>query len=108
MHVVASMNDPATLEAVRFKFELLCPLMTERLRRQWAASEARTLGRGGVTLVAEATGLSRTTIWSGLKELRQRADRPTEVVSPERVRAPGGGRRLLEQTDPTLVRDLEA
>jgi hypothetical protein len=39
--------------------------MTERMRRQWAACEADSLGRGGVRLLAQATGLSRTTIWAG-------------------------------------------
>lgn len=102
------MRDPAIVEAVRTKFELLRPLMTERLRRRWAACEAQTLGRGGVTLVAEATGLSRTTIWAGLKELRGRANRPGGDVHPERIRVAGGGRPLLEDTDPTLVRALEA
>ena len=53
------------MEAVRSKYQLLQPLMTERLRRQWAACEAESLGRGGVSLVARATGLSRTTIWAG-------------------------------------------
>jgi hypothetical protein len=103
------MGDTITLEAVRMKFRLLQPLMTERLRRQWAACEAESLGRGGVTLVAEATGLSRTTIWAGRRELRRRADRPGDDLTPERVRAPGGGRHLAEQDDPALsvaLRDL--
>jgi hypothetical protein len=82
--------------------------MTERLRRQWAACEARTLGRGGVTLVAEATGLSRMTIYLGLRELRQRAERPQDDLPPNRVRAPGGGRHLLEHNDPVLLQALEA
>src|SRR5947208_7140745 len=102
------MTTPPVLEAVRTKFELLRPLMTERLRRQWAACEAQLLGRGGVAAVAEATGLSRTTLWAGLKELRQRADQPQQDLHPERVRLPGAGRPFLEATDPTLVRDLEA
>jgi hypothetical protein len=91
------------------KFRLLEPLMTERLRRQWAACEAESLGRGGVTLVAQATGLSRTTIWAGRRELRRRADRPQDDLTPERVRAPGGGRHLAERDDPALpvaLRDL--
>jgi hypothetical protein len=96
------MSDATTLEAVRMKFRLLQPLMTERLRRQWAACEAESLGRGGITLVAEATGLSRTTIWAGRKELRRRADRPRDDLTPERVRAPGGGRHLAEEDDPAL------
>jgi hypothetical protein len=96
------MSDTTTMEAVRTKFQLLQPPMTERLRRQWAACEAQTLGRGGVTLVAQATGLSRTTIWAGRKELHRRARQPQDDLTPERVRAPGGGRRLVEDDDPTL------
>jgi len=102
------MDKAATIEVVRAKFALLSPLMTERLRRQWAACEARTLGRGGTALVAAATGLSRTTIWSGLRELQQRTERPQDDLPPERVRAPGGGRRLVEVDDPDLVDALEA
>ena len=98
----------ATLEAIRAKFELLRPLMTERLRRQWAACEARTLGRGGVTLVAQATGLSRTTISSGLCELRQRAQQPHQDLAPERIRAAGAGRPSCQQDDPSLLAALEA
>ena len=61
-----------TLDTVRTKYELLRPLMDERMRRQWAASEALSLKRGGVTVVAKATGLSRTTIGQGMRELRER------------------------------------
>jgi hypothetical protein len=96
------------LVTARKKFELLRPLMNERLRRQWAACETLTLPRGGVTLVAEATGLARTTIWAGRRELRPQAERPPEALPPERARNPGGGRHLAEDDDPTLVRDLQA
>ena len=78
------------MEAVRTKYQLLQPLMTERLRRQWAACEAEALGRGGVGLVAQATGLSRTTIWAGRKELRRRAERPQDDL---RRAGSGAGRR---------------
>ncbi|MDZ4771771.1 MAG: ISAzo13 family transposase, partial [Planctomycetota bacterium] len=44
--------------------------MDERVRRQWAAAEARELGWGGVTAVAKVTGLSRPTIISGLRDLK--------------------------------------
>src|SRR5207253_7416496 len=74
----------------------------------WAACEAQTLGRGGAAAVAEATGLSRTTIWAGRRELQRRADQSPQDVPPERVRLPGAGRPFLEDTDPALVRDLEA
>jgi hypothetical protein len=102
------MSKASTMEAVRTKYQLLQPLMTERLRRQWAACEAESLGRGGLSLVAEATGLSRTTIWAGRRELRRRADQPQDDLTPERVRAPGGGRHLVEQDDSTLLTALHA
>src|SRR5271163_118877 len=102
------MSNATIMEAVRTKFWLLQPLMTERLRRQWAACEAQSLGRGGVSLVAQATGLSRTTIWAGRRELRRRADQPQDDLTPERVRAPGGGRHLVEQDDLTLLTALHA
>lgn len=93
---------------VEQKFALLSPLMTERLRRHWAACEAQALGRGGVTLVSQATGLSRTTISVGLRELQQRANHPEEDLPPERVRSPGGGRHLVEDNDPALRAALQA
>jgi hypothetical protein len=74
------MNDTITLQAVRRKFQLVEPLMTEQLRQQWAACEADSLGRGG--LVARAAGLSRTTIWAGRRELQRCAERPREDLTP--------------------------
>jgi hypothetical protein len=101
------MSRDVTLEAVRRKFELLRPLMNERMRRHWAACEAMTLQRGGVTLVAQATGLSRTTICAGLRELRHPEDLPDDLP-PQRSRQAGAGRPFLEGADRTLVQDLEA
>jgi hypothetical protein len=102
-----------TLDTVRTKYELLRPLMDERMRRQWAASEALALKRGGVTVVAKATGLSRTTIGQGMRELRERDTLGIEDEScvwelPPRVRRPGGGRHSLKVNDPTLAGDLHA
>jgi hypothetical protein len=102
------MDHATAVQAVRNKYQRLQPLMTERLRRQWAACEAESLGRGGASIVAAATGLSRTTIWSGRRELQRRAARPQDDLAPQRVRAPGGGRHLVEQTDPTVLPDLLA
>src|SRR5256714_4742829 len=108
------MEDSAILlTTVQTKYELLRPLMDERMRRQWAAAEALSLKRGGVTVVAKATGLSRTTIGEGIRELRERTNLGIEDESciselPKRVRHPGGGRHPLKVNDPTLVRDLEA
>jgi hypothetical protein len=81
-------------------------VMDERLRRQWAAAEARDLGWGGVTAVSLATGLSRTTITAGLRELDLPARR--RAAEAARVRRPGGGRHCLTQTDGGLLAALEA
>ena len=90
------------LRGCRAKYRALAPTLTERSRRVWAASEARALGRGGIALVARATGISTSTIARGLSELRSRAR-----VPPGRVRRPGGGRKRTIDKNPTLLRDLE-
>lgn len=100
------MGKAQVIAGVRKKFRLLRPEMDERLRRQWAAAEAREMGRGGVTAVARATGLSRVTITAGLREL----DLPAKQRFAEgaRIRRPGGGRKRLLETDPELLAALEA
>ena len=84
------------------KYQSLGPLMDERVRRLWAATEARALGYGGETIVSRATGLSIPTIKTGLDEL----EAPTQP--PGRVRQKGGGRKSITETDQTLEADLES
>ena len=86
-------------------FGLLKPVCDERVRRLVAAGMAQTLGRGGVSLVADATGMARSTIARGLDELGPAA---TPVEGARRIRRPGGGRKPLTGHDATLLRDLEA
>ena len=57
------------VQVIAEKFATLEPVLDERARRLWAAVEAHAIGRGGISRVAEATGLSRITIRAGLKEL---------------------------------------
>ena len=92
---------------LKAKYEPLQPLLNERQRRIWAATEALALGRGGITWVAQATGLSRMAVRAGVRELRRQQGHPEEALAPDRVRRVGGGRRPLTETDPTLLRDLE-
>lgn len=100
------MSKSDQIEVIRHKYELLSPLMNERMRRQWAACEAMSFPRGGFALVAEATGLSRTTLWAGKRELQPQGHLPPEDRPPERIRRVGGGRHPVEQGDPTLCHDL--
>ncbi len=97
----------SVLETIRSKFAALDPVMDERMRRLWAASEATALGHGGIGLVARATGLARATISNGCRELREVAAGATGLP-PRRVRRPGGGRKPLTAHDPDLVTALEA
>lgn len=99
------MQDAQVIARIGRKYRSLKPELDERRRRQWAAAEARDLGWGGVTAVAQATGLSRTTITTGMKELALPARR--RAAEAMRVRRPGGGRRPLSETDPGLLAALE-
>jgi len=99
------MQDAHGIERIRRKYRALRPEMDERMRRQWAAAEARDQGWGGVSAVARATGLSRTTITAGLAELKLPARRRS--VEASRVRRPGAGRPSLTLTDPKLLTALE-
>ena len=98
--------DPAVTEAVRAVFVALAPLFDERLRRRWAAVEARGIGRGGIARVAAATGMSRTTIRAGLRELEAR-EAPDAEPDSGRARRRGGGRKPLTTHDPNLTQALE-
>lgn len=100
------MQDARLGGRIRRKYRLLTVEMDERRRRQWAAAEARDLGWGGVTLVARATGLSRTTLTAGLRELDMPSKQRARVAN--RVRRGGGGRKALTMTDPKLLAALEA
>jgi Rhodopirellula transposase DDE domain len=88
--------------AIGEKFRALAGELNERQRRLWAASEARAAGRGGIAATARATGISVPTIRKGIAELEA-----GERLGAGRVRRPGGGRRALTETDPTLLGDLE-
>lgn len=91
------------VEKVRRKFERLSPVLNERGRRVWAAVEAEALGYGGQSIVAKATGLSRTTLHRGHVEQRPDAlNRP-----PGGIRKKGGGRKKLTSMEPELLMALE-
>ena len=89
--------------AIAARYQAVSPLLDERARRLTAGAEALAIGRGGVTAVARATGLARTTVARGMADVRagERMDRG-------RVRRAGAGRPAIGQRDPTLRADLEA
>jgi len=88
---------------IRRKFVALASCLNEHTRRLWAATEARALGYGGISLVARATGISRRAIQVGLREVETGDTRPAG-----RVRRPGGGRKSAVHHQPDLPEKLEA
>src|SRR5882757_7631922 len=96
------MHDASIIKAIHDKYIELLDDLDERGRRRWAAVEARALGRGGITAVAQATGLSDRTVRTGLKEL----DDPCPLT-PDRQRRGGGGRKPYALTQPGLPDALD-
>src|SRR6185436_18687494 len=96
------MQDATLIEAIEGKYIELLDDLDERGRRRWAAVEARALGRGGITAVALATGLSDRTIRTGLHELDDPAALPAH-----RQRRVGGGRKSYAIRQPTLRKALD-
>ena len=80
------------------RFAGLGPELNERQRRLWAATEARSFGRGGIAAVVRATGVSKDTVRRGIAELREGTR-----LEPGRVRAAGAGRPRLTESDLTLI-----
>jgi transposase len=100
------MQDASVVRRIAEKFESLTPMMDERMRRQWAAAEARAYGWGGVEAVRAAIGMSPHTIRKGLRELESRA-RKTSIPMSQRLRAPGAGRKRCSNADDKLESALE-
>jgi hypothetical protein len=91
------MIDPS---AIRERFAAVGRGLNERTRRLFAAAEARTAGYGGIAAASLATGIARSTIGRGLKDLGD----PASLSGV--VRRPGSGRPALTETDATLLEDL--
>ena len=82
-------------------FDWVDPLLDERQRRLVAGAMASVLGRGGPTRVTQASGLSRNTVISGVREVEAGA------APSDRVRAAGAGRRMLIDEQPGLLVELD-
>lgn len=96
------MPDADLVRSIHRKYIAVLMDLDERGTRRWAAAEAMSLGWGGITAVAKATGLSRSTIQIGVAELKA-----GQTLDPGRQRRPGGGRKSREVEQPKLQRALE-
>jgi len=95
-----------TLEqAISVRFKTLEPTFNERTRRLWAAAEALSAGRGGVVAVSRSTGISRSTVYQGIRDL----ENPGEFEEGStRTRRPGGGRKRTIEVNPEVLTALDA
>jgi len=94
------MADTAGITA---RYETLKTLLDERSRRLLAAAESQVVGKGGISVVAKATGISRPVIRQGIADLKD----PT-ALAPGRVRKQGGGRKRAIDKDASLKTDLQS
>ena len=93
------------IQQIRTRFEKLAWALDERMRRLFAAAEAAVLGHGGVTMVAQATGVSRRAIYAGLEELA--AEKMPVKNQGRRIRKAGAGRKSVIETDSGVMAALE-
>jgi transposase len=96
------MPDAHVVEWIRRKYIAIVSELDERGRRRWAAAEARSLGWGGISAVAQATGLSDRTVRNGVNEIEN-----PDLVPPNRQRRPGAGRPSREDEQPGLLKALD-
>jgi hypothetical protein len=106
MMQTCAMQDAIILRELKAKYRSLKPIMDERMRRRWAASEARAYGWGGVRAVSTVTGMSPSTIRKGITELAEQERNPKAKVTA-RLRRVGGGRKRRTEADPQLQESLE-
>ena len=88
-------------DAISERNKILSPYLNEKTKRLYHASESKVLGHGGIAIVSKATGVSRTTISTGLKELRDNTR-----VEANGIRRKGGGRRKNTDKFPVLKIEL--
>jgi hypothetical protein len=91
------------INQMRSRFETIWTHLDEKGRRLWAASEAKAHGRGGLKMVHEVTGMSRTVISEGIHEIAGK-----KPIQENRIRRSGAGRKTLRSIDETLLDDLKA
>ena len=92
-----------TIALIREKYASISGELNERTRRIWAASEANAIGHGGITMIHKATGISKSTIHIGKKEISQGL---SETLSG--IRKKGGGRKSMESQNDELLKEIEA
>jgi len=95
------MQKQTTILSIQVKYQQIKLALDEKHRRIWCATEAKALGRGGMSIVHEATGVSLPTIRRGLLEIEN-----PEFLKSKNQRKEGGGRKKLLEKDPKIKQTL--
>ena len=93
-------NSFVSIKSIQDKYSQLSHCLNEKSRRIWAATEAKSLGRGGISIVHSATGIDYKTIRKGIAEILSDA-------AIDSIRQPGGGRKSLIAKNTSLPGELE-
>jgi DNA-binding phage protein len=89
-------------ELISGRHKILTPFLDEKSRRLLTAAESKVIGHGGVGIVSKSTGVSRTTISTGLKEWGH-----PDLIETNRIRKKGGGRKKAVEKMPAIEKELE-
>ena len=87
------------------KIKMMLPLLNEKQRRIYLASEAIAMGRGGITEVSRVSGISRSVITAGIKDIRECNADVLSIEAP--IRRKGAGRKPITETQPGIKTALE-
>ncbi len=91
---------------IKEKITTMLPLLNEKQKRIYLALEAKDIGRGGISQISKITGVSRSVISKGIKEIEVKDQSILSLEAP--IRQKGGGRKPITETQPGIMEALEA
>jgi hypothetical protein len=91
-------------EEIKERIRTMLPILNEKQRRIFLASEAKAIGRGGITQVSDMSGVSRVTITLGLKEIKEHDG---NIPDSSRCRKEGGGRKRIKDNYPAIKSEID-
>lgn len=93
------------IKIIAEKYSQISPYLNEQTRRIWCGIESKSLGRGGISIVSASTGVSRTTIYEGIKDMETKKIEKAEKI---KIRKTGGGRKSIKEKNPDVLTQLES
>lgn len=94
--------------ALKKRYALILPHLSERQKRLLVAADAQVYGHGGIVKVYRASGIAKSTVHRGIKELNTTNDDSHQIMPTERSRRSGGGRKKIQETQPGIVEELDS